>query len=66
MKFLIVAAKTGGHVFPALAISEELIKSNHEITILGTGSDIENKAFKELNSKTYKLLIQGFREAMHS
>ena len=61
MKFLIVAAKTGGHVFPALAISEELIKSNHEVTILGTGSDIENKAFKDLNSKTYKLLIQGFR-----
>ena len=61
MKFLIVAAKTGGHVFPALAISEELIKCNHEITILGTGSDIENKAFKELNAKTYKLLIQGFR-----
>lgn len=61
MKFLIVAAKTGGHVFPALAISEELIKSNHEVTILGTGSDIENKAFKDLNSKTFKLLIQGFR-----
>ena len=61
MKFLIVAAKTGGHVFPALAISEELIKSNHEVTILGTGSDIENKAFKDLNYKTYKLLIQGFR-----
>ena len=61
MKFLIVAAKTGGHVFPALAISKELIKSNHEVTILGTGSDIENKAFKDLNSKTYKLLIQGFR-----
>ena len=61
MKFLIVAAKTGGHVFPALAISEELIKSNHEVTILGTGSDIENKAFKDLNSRTFKLLIQGFR-----
>ena len=61
MKFLIVAAKTGGHVFPALAISEELIKSNHEVTILGTGSDIENKAFKDLNSKTFKILIQGFR-----
>ena len=61
MKFLIVAAKTGGNVFPALAISEELIKSNHEVTILGTGSDIENKAFKDLNSKTFKLLIQGFR-----
>ena len=61
MKFLIVAAKTGGHVFPALAISEELIKSNHEVTILGTGSDIENKAFKDLNSKNFKLLIQGFR-----
>ncbi len=61
MKFLIVAAKTGGHVFPALSISEELIKSNHEVIILGTGSEIENKAFKVLNSRTYKLLIQGFR-----
>ena len=61
MKFLIVAAKTGGHVFPAFSVSEELLKFNHEIIILGTGSEIENKAFKDLNSKSYKLLIQGFR-----
>ncbi len=61
MKFLIVAAKTGGHVFPAASVSKELIRSNHEVIILGTGSEIENKAFKVLNSRTFKLLIQGFR-----
>ena len=61
MKFLIVAAKTGGHVFPASSISKELIKFNHEVIILGTGSEIEKKAFKNINSKTYSLKIQGFR-----
>jgi len=61
MKFLIVAAKTGGHIFPASSVSKELIKSNHEVIILGTGSELEKKAFKNLNSKTYSLTIQGFR-----
>ena len=41
MKFLIVAAKTGGHVFPAASVARELIKNNHEIVFLGTGSKIE-------------------------
>ena len=61
MKFLIVAAKTGGHIFPASSVAQELIKSNHEVIILGTGSELEKKAFKNLNSKTYSLTIQGFR-----
>ncbi|MAR95459.1 MAG: UDP-N-acetylglucosamine--N-acetylmuramyl-(pentapeptide) pyrophosphoryl-undecaprenol N-acetylglucosamine transferase [Gammaproteobacteria bacterium] len=61
MKFLIVAAKTGGHVFPAAAITKELIKNNHEVILVGTGSEIERNAFKEFNSISYELSIDGFR-----
>ena len=44
MKILIVAAKTGGHVFPASSIAKELILNNHEIVFLGIGSQIEKNA----------------------
>ncbi len=61
MKFLIVAAKTGGHVFPAASVARELIKNNHEIVFLGTGSKIEKDAYKNVSSKTYELSMVGFR-----
>ena len=47
MKFLIVAAKTGGHVFPAASIAKELIKKDHKVVFLGTGAQIEKNAFKD-------------------
>ena len=31
MRILIVAAKTGGHVFPASSIAKELILNNHRL-----------------------------------
>ena len=61
MKFLIVAAKTGGHIFPAKVISQELKERGNEIVLLGIGNQIEENAFKDLNSKFYKLKIEGFR-----
>ena len=61
MKFLIVAAKTGGHIYPAKVISQELKESGHEIVLLGIGNQIEENAFKDLNSRIYKLKIEGFR-----
>ena len=61
MKFLIVAAKTGGHIYPAKVISQELKERGHEIFLLGIGNQIEENAFKDLNSKIYKLKIEGFR-----
>lgn len=61
MKFLIVAAKTGGHVFPAAVIGKELIKKNHKVILIGTGSEIERNAFKELNTISYELSLEGFR-----
>ena len=61
MKFLIVAAKTGGHIYPAKVISQELKERGHEIVLLGIGNQIEENAFKDLNSKIFKLKIEGFR-----
>ena len=31
MKLLIVAAKTGGHIYPAVSVAKELIKNNHKL-----------------------------------
>ena len=61
MKYLIVAAKTGGHIFPAKAIAEELINNDNEIILLGIGNEIENNAYKALDSKKYSISIDGFR-----
>ena len=61
MKFLIVAAKTGGHVFPAATVSKKLINNDHQIILIGTGNKIEINAYEDLNSKQYKLNIDGFR-----
>ena len=61
MKFLIVAAKTGGHVFPAATVSKKLINKDHQIILIGTGNKIEINAYEDLNSKQYKLNIDGFR-----
>ena len=44
MKFLIVAAKTGGHVFPAATVSKKLINNDHQIILIGTGNKIEINA----------------------
>ena len=63
MKFLLVAAKTGGHVFPASVIGEELIKNNHEVIFIGTGSEIEKNAYHNLDSEIYELSMNGFRGA---
>ena len=61
MKFLIVAAKTGGHVFPAASIAKELINKDHKVVFLGTGAQIEKNAFKDISSTSFNLSIEGFR-----
>ena len=61
MKFMVVAAKTGGHVYPAQALAKEIISNSHEVIVIGTGSDIEKLAFKDLNIKSYQLSIEGYR-----
>ena len=57
MKFLIVAAKTGGHVYPASSIAKGLIKKNHTVVFLGTGSQIEENAYRGISSRSFELSI---------
>ena len=61
MKILVSAAKTGGHIFPAIAVADELIKSGHDVVFLGGGEKIERDAVsgKDFNYQTIKM--NGFR-----
>ena len=60
MKFLISAAGTGGHVFPALEFGKECIKNNHEVIWIGTKTGIERRVVP-LNIKLLTIPMRGFR-----
>ena len=47
MKFLITAAGTGGHVFPALEFARECINQKHEVIWVGTTKGFESKIVPE-------------------
>ncbi len=60
MKFLISAAGTGGHVFPALEFSRECMSNSHEIIWVGTRTGIENKVVSK-NINLLTIPMRGFR-----
>jgi len=60
MKFLIAAAGTGGHVFPALEFGKECMKNNHDVVWVGTKTGIENKAVPQ-DIKLLTIPMKGFR-----
>jgi len=60
MKFLISAAGTGGHVFPALEFGRECIKNDHEVLWIGTKTGIENRVLPK-NIKLLTIPMKGFR-----
>lgn len=53
MKFIVSAGGTGGHIMPAISISEELIKRGHEVLYIGNKNSMEEEivAKKEINFK---------------
>ena len=61
MKILVSAAKTGGHVFPAIAIGDELVKRGHQVIFLGSGAEIETNALKGKKFSYYQISMTGFR-----
>ena len=61
MRFLISAAGTGGHVFPALEFSEECIKNNHEVIWMGTKTGLESRKVPEKNIQFLTIPMRGFR-----
>ncbi len=61
MSILMMAGGTGGHVFPALAVAEELRAMGATISWLGTRKGIEARLVPEHDFPLYWLSISGLR-----
>lgn len=60
-RLVIMAGGTGGHVFPALAIAEEMQTRGWQISWLGTTIGLENKIVAEHGIEMDRLTVQGIR-----
>jgi len=60
---LILAAGTGGHIFPALCIARELQRAGVGIHWLGTSAGMENKLLRDEDFPFYAIGATGLRGA---
>ena len=60
-QILMMAAGTGGHVFPALAVAEELSNRGAQIHWLGTPGGMENDLVKPTGYTFHAINMQGLR-----
>jgi len=58
---LIMAAGTGGHIFPALSIARVLQAHNIQVEWLGTPVGMENEVLKDTGIKLNRLRVNGLR-----
>lgn len=58
---MMMAAGTGGHVFPALAVAKALQQEGCEVSWLATPTGMENRLLKDQNIPIYQIDIQGVR-----
>jgi len=60
-RIMIMAGGTGGHVFPALAVAEQLKNSGIEVIWLGTQRGIESRVVPDAGIKLTTIPISGLR-----
>lgn len=60
-RVLIMAAGTGGHIFPALAVAEKLQEKGIQIDWLGTPAGMENRVLADKPINLYQLPVNGLR-----
>ena len=58
---MIMAGGTGGHVFPALAVAQELMDRNWQVSWLGTRSGLESRVIPEHGIEIDWLSVEGIR-----
>jgi len=58
---MMMAAGTGGHVFPALAVAKDLEQQGIKVSWLATPAGMENRLLKNHNIPIYQIDIQGVR-----
>lgn len=61
MNIIIAAAKTGGHVYPAIEVGKKLKLKGCKVFFIGNGSKIEKNALKGLDFEYKKIDIEGVR-----
>jgi UDP-N-acetylglucosamine--N-acetylmuramyl-(pentapeptide) pyrophosphoryl-undecaprenol N-acetylglucosamine transferase len=65
-RILVAAGGTGGHVFPALAIADEIrkLKPNTEFIFIGTKGKIETRVVPQRGYKIKTIWISGFHRSL--
>lgn len=58
---LIMAAGTGGHVFPALSIADVMREKSIHVEWLGTHHGLENRILKDTDIPLHKISVKGLR-----
>lgn len=61
IKVLIMAAGTGGHVFPALSIAEEFAGRGVTVEWLGTPKGMENRILQGTDISLHRISVKGLR-----
>ncbi|MCK5122184.1 MAG: glycosyltransferase, partial [Methylococcales bacterium] len=60
-RIIIMAGGTGGHVFPALAVAQYLVKNGWHVSWLGTKRGMESRVVPENNIEIDWLAVSGLR-----
>lgn len=60
-RILMMAAGTGGHVFPALAVAKQLMAQGHDVQWLGTPQGMENRLLADEDITLHQVAMKGMR-----
>lgn len=60
-RVVITAGGTGGHVFPALAVAEELSQLGYEVHWLGTDHGLESRVVPREGYELHRITVSGLR-----
>ena len=63
VKILIMAAGTGGHVFPALSIADRLMSQSAKVEWLGTPKGMENRLLANTEIPLHHISVSGLKGA---